>query len=71
MANSFSQTEISLELRNVKVLDVLDEIEVDTDYKFIYSTNVYDFNKIVSIDVKNEKIANILDQIFNGNVINK
>ena len=69
VANSFSQTEISLELRNVKVLDVLDEIEVDTDYKFIYSTNVYDFNKIVSIDVKNEKIANILDQIFNGNII--
>ena len=69
VANSFSQTEISLELRNVKVLDVLDKIEVDTDYKFIYSTNVYDFNKIVSIDVKNEKIANILDQIFNGNII--
>ena len=26
VANSFSQTEISLELRNVKVLDVLDKI---------------------------------------------
>jgi len=28
VANSFSQTEISLEMRNVKILDVLDEIEV-------------------------------------------
>ena len=48
VANSFSQTEISLELRDVKVIDVLDEIEVGTDYKFFYNTNIYDFNKVVS-----------------------
>ena len=41
VANSFSQTEISLELKNVKVQDVLDEIEVDTDYRFIYNTNKF------------------------------
>lgn len=68
VANSFSQTEISLELRNVKVLDVLDEIEVDTDYRFIYSTNIYDFDQVISINVRNEKIANVLDQIFSGTI---
>ena len=68
VANSFSQTEISLELRDVKVIDVLDEIEVGTDYKFFYNTNIYDFNKVVSINVTDEKISNILDQIFNGTI---
>ena len=68
VANSFSQSEISLEMRNVKILDVLDEIEVDTDYKFIYSTNIYDFDKLISIDVKDQKISNVLDQIFNGKI---
>ncbi len=68
VANSFSQTEISLAMKNVKVLDVLDEIEVDTDYKFIYSTSIYDFNKVISIDVRNEKISVVLDQIFNGKI---
>lgn len=68
VANSFSQTEISLAMRNVKVLDVLDEIEVDTDYKFIYKTSIYDFNKVISIDVRNEKISVVLDQIFNGKI---
>lgn len=68
VANSFSQTEISLEMRNVKILDVLDEIEVDTEYKFIYSTNIYDFDKLISIDVKDQKISSVLDQIFNGKI---
>ena len=68
VANSFSQTEISLAMKNVKVLDVLDEIEVDTDYKFIYNTSIYDFNKVISIDVRNEKISVVLDQIFNGKI---
>ena len=68
VANSFSQTEISLAMKNVRVLDVLDEIEVDTDYKFIYNTSIYDFNKVISIDVRNEKISVVLDQIFNGKI---
>ncbi len=55
VANSFSQTEITLELKNVRVIDVLDEIEVFTDYKFIYNTKIYDFEKFVTINVYEEK----------------
>lgn len=68
VANSFSQTEITLELKNVRVIDVLDEIEVFTDYKFIYNTKIYDFEKFVTINVYEEKISNVLDQIFEGKV---
>ena len=68
VANSFSQTEITLELKNVKVIDVLDEIEVFTDYKFIYNTKIYDFEKFVTINVYEEKISNVLDQIFEGKI---
>lgn len=69
VANSFSQTDISLDLQNVKILDVLDQIEVKTDYKFIYNTNIYNFNEVISINVRDEKISNVLDKIFNGKVI--
>ncbi len=36
LANSFGQNKISLDLENTNVVQVLDEIEANSDYKFIY-----------------------------------
>ena len=44
-ANSFAQDEISLEMENAKIVQILDEIEALSDYKFIYSLNIYDFER--------------------------
>ena len=48
LANSFGQTEISLNVKNKKIVKVLDEIEAKTDFKFIYRIDIYDFDKKVS-----------------------
>jgi hypothetical protein len=64
LANSFGQNKISLDLKNTNVVQVLDEIEANTDYKFIYNVTVFDFNKELSISVKEESIKDVLDEIF-------
>tara|TARA_A100001011_G_scaffold46933_1_gene44371 strand:- start:9893 stop:13324 length:3432 start_codon:yes stop_codon:yes gene_type:complete len=64
VANSFSQNKLTLKVQNENVSTVLDEIEAKTDYMFIYQLNVYDFNRKISINVKNEPIKEVLDMIF-------
>mgnify|MGYP001156955016 FL=1 len=64
LANSFGQNKISLDLENTNVVQVLDEIEANSDYKFIYNVTVFDFNKELSISVKDETIKDVLDEIF-------
>ena len=64
VANSFSQNKLTLKVQNENVSTVLDEIEAKTDYMFIYQLNVYDFNRKISINVKNESIKEVLDMIF-------
>ena len=57
VANSFSQNKVTLKVQNANVSQVLDEIEAKTDYMFIYQLDVYDFNKMISLNVKNEPIT--------------
>ena len=64
LANSFGQNKISLDLEKTNIVQVLDEIEANTDYKFIYNVTVFDFNKELSISVKEESIKDVLDEIF-------
>ncbi len=64
VANSFSQNKVTLKVQNANVSQVLDEIEAKTDYMFIYQLDVYDFNKMISLNVKNEPIKKVLDMIF-------
>jgi len=64
VANSFSQNKVTLKVQNANVSQVLDEIEAKTDYMFIYQLDVYDFNKMISLNVKNEPIKSVLDMIF-------
>lgn len=48
---------------------ILNEIENQTDYLFIYNNQV-DINKITSVKVKNEAVAQVLDRILSGTGIN-
>ena len=54
---------------NVKLDKILNEIENQTDYLFIYNNQV-DINKITSVKVKNEAVAQVLDKILSGTGIN-
>ena len=64
MANSFSQDKVTLKIENANIIEILDEIEALTDYKFIYQLSVFNFDKITTISVKNEPIKMVLDMIF-------
>lgn len=64
-AKNYAQnTKISLNLEKVRIEKVLMEIESLTDYKFFFSREDIDVNKIISIKVKNEKVKTILEDIF-------
>lgn len=68
--NAHSQnTKVSIRMNNVKLDKILNEIENQTDYLFIYNNQV-DINKITSVKVKNEAVAQVLDRILSGTGIN-
>lgn len=64
---SYSQnTKISLDLKSVTVKDALKAIESSSEFYFIYNNELINVNRTVDINVKNEKISNILNTIFSG-----
>lgn len=68
--NAHSQNaKVSIRMNNVKLDKILNEIENQTDYIFIYNNQV-DINKITSVKVKNEAVAQVLDKILSGTGIN-
>jgi len=58
------QTLLNLKMANVSVKDVLREIEDKSDFYFLYNNDLIDVNRTVSIDAKNEKIQDVLNQLF-------
>ena len=68
--NAHSQNaKVCIHMNNVKLDKILNEIENQTDYLFIYNNQV-DINKITSVKVKNEAVAQVLDRILSGTGIN-
>lgn len=68
--NAHSQNaKVSIHMNNVKLDKILNEIENQTDYLFIYNNQV-DINKIISVKVKNKAVAQVLDRILSGTGIN-
>lgn len=68
--NAHSQNaKVSIRMNNVKLDKILNEIENQTDYLFIYNNQV-DINKITSVKVKNEAVAQVLDRTLSGTGIN-
>ncbi|HEY9169482.1 MAG TPA: TonB-dependent receptor [Lutibacter sp.] len=66
-ASNYAQnTKITLNLNNVTIEKVLSEIEMKTEYKFLFNRNDIDVSKLVSVKAKNEKVASILKKMFIG-----
>lgn len=63
-ANSYSQVEISIEAENQPIIKVLDEIESETNLRFIFGSEIYDFQKLVSISVDKAKLNEVIKLIF-------
>ncbi len=63
--NTYSQsTRLSLSLKNVSIKNILNQIENQSDFYFIYDATVVDVDKKVSIESENNLIPEILDEVF-------
>lgn len=64
---TYSQSQrISIDLKQRSVIDVLKKIEQSSEYYFLYNNNLIDVNRNVSINATEQKISEILDQLFLG-----
>jgi TonB-dependent starch-binding outer membrane protein SusC len=64
-AGLFSQSSnVSLSLKNKSVKEVLREVENHSQYRFLYNDDFLDLDRVLSIDIKNNTVENVLDQIF-------
>ncbi len=65
--DSYSQqTRISLSFSNAKLVDVLDEIEDQSEYFFMFNQDLIDVNRKVNANYTDERIDEILKNLFNG-----
>ena len=66
-ASVYSQsTKLTLEMRNKKVVEVLDEIERQSEFRFAYSSELIDMNRKVSVTLSEKKIDETLNVLFDG-----
>ena len=63
-ANSYSQVEISLDVQNQPIIKVLDKIESETDLRFIFGSEIYDFQKLISVSIEKAKLNEVIKIIF-------
>ncbi|HEY3372992.1 MAG TPA: TonB-dependent receptor [Prolixibacteraceae bacterium] len=70
-ASLYSQTtKLNLDFRNSRVVDVLDAIESQSEFRFAYSAQYIDVNRKVNVDVKDKSIEQTLSVLFEGAGVN-
>ncbi len=66
---TYSQyTKVSLEMRGVPVVDVLNKIEAISEFYFLFNQKLIDVDRKVDVIAKNEPIDDILKKIFDDKV---
>lgn len=65
--STYSQSiKLSLDKNNVSIADVLEEIEKNSEYSFLYNNKIVDVTRKVSLSAKSMPVSNILDELFEG-----
>lgn len=68
---SYSQSaKLSLELRNMSLERVLDEIEKQSEFYFVFNQKQINVNRKTDISVKQGPIAEVLQELFTGTGVN-
>lgn len=62
--NVYSQTEISINVENTEIINILDIIESTTDLRFFYDNDIYDFNEKKTLFLEKVDIEIAISQIF-------
>jgi len=66
-ASGYSQsTKITLKMSDTRVEEVLNRIESKSEFFFLFNQKQIDINRKVSIEANDEKISDILDELFAG-----
>ena len=66
-AVSYSQTTtLSINLKNATVQTVLQQVEDQSEFYFLYSRSLIDVDRTVDLQVKNAKITEVLNALFSG-----
>jgi len=61
-------TKLTLSLKNASIKSVLDHIESNSEFSFMYENSKIDVNSKVDISANEETIETILNRIFNNNI---
>lgn len=68
---AYSQVaKVSLDMENRSLEQVLDEIERQSEFYFIFNQKQIDVNRVVNIQAENKLITDILPELFKGTNIN-
>lgn len=66
-ASEYNQvTNLSIEMRNVKVSEVLNAIEKKSEFRFAYNPDYVDLDRKVTVDLDKKTINEVLKVIFEG-----
>lgn len=69
-ASAYSSTaRINLKISNKKLVDVLQNIEEQSEFRFAYSSELKGLNKRVSLNVTNQDIKSVMASLFDGSAI--
>ncbi|MBV9962282.1 MAG: TonB-dependent receptor [Parafilimonas sp.] len=68
-ADGFGQQTLTLKYDNTGIADVLNSIEKQTNYRFLYNNDLPDIKKKININVQNAELKAVLDKIFNGTML--
>jgi TonB-linked SusC/RagA family outer membrane protein len=60
------KTRLSVSFTNIQLAKVLDQIENESEFFFLYNEKLIDANRKVSIDAKDERIDEVLKTLFAG-----
>ncbi|WP_245826906.1 TonB-dependent receptor [Parapedobacter luteus] len=57
---------VTLVVEKADIKDVFDELQKQTNYRFLYNERIFEQMNPVSLHVKNESLDNVLDRLFEG-----
>ncbi|SHG90354.1 TonB-dependent receptor [Flagellimonas flava] len=62
------KAKITVNMTNASILEVMNEIESVSEFKFFYSSQELDLSRKVSINAKKQRIDNVLRELFSNGV---
>ncbi len=70
-ASTYSETKkLSLRLKNASIESVLNQIEDQSEFRFVFNENEFDITRRVNVDVTDERVETILEDLLEDSGMN-